>query len=65
MQVYGNTQLPIMLSYDEATNISFVYVYLNHWKVTGFRVSNGSILFETTDYQLLGEDSFEDNVTAL
>lgn len=65
MQVYGNSQLPIMNAYDEVSGLSFVSVYLNHWKVTGFRVSNGAILFETTDYQSLGVDSFMDNVTAL
>lgn len=65
MQVYGNTQLPIMWAYDEATALSFVAVYLNHWKVTSFRISNGTILFETTDYQPFGLDSFTDNVTAL
>lgn len=65
MQVYGNTQLPIMWAYDEATALSFVAVYLNHWKVTTFRIANGSILFETQDYQPFGLDSFTDNVTAL
>lgn len=65
MQVYGNTQLPIMWAYDEATALSFVAVYLNHWKVTSFRISNGAILFETQDYQPFGLDSFTDNVTAL
>lgn len=65
MQVYGNTQLPIMLAYDEATALSFVDVYLNHWKVTSFRISNGAILFETQDYSTIGVDTFTDNVTAL
>lgn len=67
MQVYGNTQLPVMTAYDETSLLSFVNVYLNHWELTYFHIVNGALAFATQDYEPFGVDdeTFEDNVTAL
>ena len=65
MQVYGNTQLPVMTAYDETSTTPFVNVYLNHWKLTYFHIVNGKIAFGTQDYQPFGVETFTDRVTAL
>lgn len=65
MQVYGNTQLPVMTAHDETSNISFVNVCLNHWILTYFRISNGAISYSYDNLQSYGVDTFADNVTAL
>ena len=65
MQVYGNTQLPVMTAHDETSNISFVNVCLNHWILTYFRISNGAISYSYDNLQSYGVDTFTDNVTAL
>ena len=65
MNVYGNTQLPVMTAYDETSTTPFVNVCLNHWELTYFHIVNGNIAFATQDYETYGVDTFTDSVTAL